>query len=65
VVASAEPYVTRAPSAAIPARALEENESPTCEWFGIRAWHEGKGVRVIVFAVNRAREGDQESQLAT
>ena len=64
VTASAEPDVSGPPHAAIPARPLKSDDTPTCEWFRIRAWLEGDGVRVIVFAVNRSPEGDQESQLA-
>lgn len=65
VVASATPNVSGAPWAAIPARPLPGRASADCEWFRIRAWAEGDGARVIVFAVNRQPEGDQETQIAT
>ena len=65
VTASATPNVKGAPHAAIAARPLEGRSAADCEWFRIRAWTEGDGVHVVVFAVDREPDGDQETQVGT
>jgi hypothetical protein len=47
------PYATGGPWAALPARPLTPDVTPTVTDFRIRTWVEGEGVRVIVFAVTR------------
>jgi hypothetical protein len=47
------PYATGGPSAGVPARALNPDVTPTVTDFSIRAWVEGEGARVLVFAVTR------------
>jgi hypothetical protein len=65
VMASAVPNVTGAPHATVRARPVEGRSSADREWFRIRAWAEGDGVRVVVFAVDRAPDDDQEAQVGT
>ena len=58
------PYATGGPWASVPSRP-QGLESPTVSSFRIRAWAEGTGARVIVFAVApRPDETETETQIA-
>jgi hypothetical protein len=65
------PYATGGPWAAIPARALKPDVTPTVSDFRIRTWVEGVGARVIVFAVTRkpgtplGSDDEREVQIAS
>ena len=65
------PYATGAPWAALPARPLTPDVTPTVTHFRIRTWLEGEGVRVLVFAVTRKAgllvnsDDDREVQIAS
>jgi len=48
------PYATGGPWAALPAKGVRTDVTPTVTDFRIRSWIEGDGVRVIVFAVTRS-----------
>ena len=65
--AAAEPYKTGGPWAGIPATPLKTGVDPTVTEFRIRAWAEGDGVRVMVFAatvLGSLREA-REQQIAS
>jgi hypothetical protein len=65
------PYATGGPWAGVPARALKPDMTPTVSDFRIRAWVEGDGVRVLVFAVTRkpgsplGSDDEREVQIAS
>ena len=65
------PYATGGPWAGVPARALTPDVTPTVTDFRIRAWREGDGVRVLVFAVTRTpgspvgSDDERETQIAS
>ena len=65
------PYATGGPWAGVPARALKPDVTPTVSDFRIRAWVEGDGVRVLVFAVTRkpgsplGSDDEREVQIAS
>jgi hypothetical protein len=64
------PYATGAPWAALPARPLTPDVTPTVTHFRIRTWLEGEGVRVVVFAVTQKAailpsDDDREVQIAS
>ena len=66
VVATAQPNVTGAPWAGIPARPKDASSKLTVAEFRVRAWIEGSDVRVLVFAVNRRpKQKDDETQIAS
>ena len=62
-----EPYETQWPLVMVPARALKIGVEPTVPEFWIRAWQEGEGVRVLVFAVApwSADRGRLEEQIVS
>jgi len=65
------PYATGGPWAAVPARALTPDLTPTVSDFRIRTWLEGDGARVLVFAVTRksgsliGSDDEREIQIAS
>src|SRR5215207_6615716 len=65
------PYATGGPWAGVPARAFKPDVTPTVSDFRIRAWVEGDGVRVLVFAVTRTprsplgSDDEREVQIAS
>jgi hypothetical protein len=59
------PYMTGGGWAAVPAGAIE-SQTVTASDFRIRAWKEGTGARVVVFAVQKRPDGtEMETQIDT
>jgi hypothetical protein len=53
------PYVVAGPTVTVPARAQTAGVEPLVSEFRVRAWAEGDGVRVLVFAVTAPNRGEQ------
>ena len=65
-----KPYATGAPWGSVPSHPLSPDVAPTVPEFRVRAWLEGEGVRVLLFAVTRKAairpsDDDQELQIAS
>jgi hypothetical protein len=66
LVAVANPYATGGPWASVPGAMIAPDATQLPVQFRIRAWREGGGARVLVFAVRRSANGkDEDEQIAT
>jgi hypothetical protein len=61
MVPVAEPYITGGPWAAIPARALKPEITPSAASFRIKTWMENGSARVMVLAVNEEQGPDRKT----